>query len=764
MSTVITLHYMNSSGADATRTINRTITPDGSTTIATSAVSTYQRNVSVGNTTHVFQGWQDADGAEVTFPLTITYDEAAAAAESSSDGKAHLDYTAVYEAHDPITITLNFEGVMHPDGSITSASTSNSISWAGGWNFTKKKLESTTGLTEGKSFGYCGYTYTYTGQWTDQDGNVIDTSSSIQLKHNEGESSGNVYYLTEDTTLTFVPVYEKVMNHGLDYYYIDNVSTGSGSWSNADAFEYRSEFGSLTHTFSNPEDKTPVAHYEFVNWKDFDHSKTYAAGDSFTYTVDSGLPEGTVTTYTIYAMWQPSVTVVYHDADGSVLDTEESFDSDIDVYNTYEQGTDADGNQFEGWYDADGNRISEGTAYELPAVTYENGTATSYDVYARYYPAITVVTTGGEYTYDGQAHGATVEATIQTTDNDDYSDYTVEASSTATATDVADGTVDATADQITVTNAQGPVDLSKLKITYVDGTIVINPAPLVITTQSGTKVFDGTALTAPGSVSGLVNGETAAVNTTGSQTAVGSSTNTYNMAWNGTAKASNYVIQSETLGTLTVTAAPPVPVTPTPGGTTPTPVTPTPTTTTPATPTTAAPTAIVGNPTPQSSGLATTIADDGNPLSGALGSWSLFDLICTILTALICLLLLIFGLGRTKKNEEDDEPTRSQSGAYAYAGGAQQAGQPEDQDEQTKIKRRRVLRVLSLIPAIAAIILLLITQDFTQPMAIFDKWSIVFLIIVIIQVILAIASHRKKDEDEDDDEQASSGSTAPATA
>lgn len=83
-------------------------------------------------------------------------------------------------------------------------------------------------------------------------------------------------------------------------------------------------------------------------------------------------------------------------------------------------------------------------------------------------------------------------------------------------------------------------------------TYQIIPAKLTVTTPSASEVYNGKALTAEGAISGFVNGETAAFTTTGSQTEVGSSTNTYAINWTGTAKQGNYVI-SESLGTLTVT-------------------------------------------------------------------------------------------------------------------------------------------------------------------------------------------------------------------
>ena len=85
------------------------------------------------------------------------------------------------------------------------------------------------------------------------------------------------------------------------------------------------------------------------------------------------------------------------------------------------------------------------------------------------------------------------------------------------------------------------------------GLLVIKPAELTVTTGSATKPYDGTALTKDqASVSGLVNGETAEVKATGSQTVVGSSKNTYSITW-GTANANNYVITTENFGTLEVT-------------------------------------------------------------------------------------------------------------------------------------------------------------------------------------------------------------------
>lgn len=164
-----------------------------------------------------------------------------------------------------------------------------------------------------------------------------------------------------------------------------------------------------------------------------------------------------------------------------------------------------------------------------------------------------VVAAAGSYTgvYDGEPHGVDVTVTGLP------EGYTVKtARSSATATDATgEAGVDAEVDELAIVNAQGDDVTKKLNIKREPGSIVIEPAPYSVTTESATKVYDGTALTAPGKIGGLLEGETANLKVTGSQTKVGASENTYAIEWTGTAKESNYKLESESIGTLTVTAA-----------------------------------------------------------------------------------------------------------------------------------------------------------------------------------------------------------------
>ncbi len=112
----------------------------------------------------------------------------------------------------------------------------------------------------------------------------------------------------------------------------------------------------------------------------------------------------------------------------------------------------------------------------------------------------------------------------------------------------------------TITYSRDTTNVGKVTVTIegkgnytgtIERTYNIKPATLKVVTPSKSKTYDGTELTAEGTLTGLVNNETVEFKTTGKQTSVGSSKNTYSLKW-GTAKEGNYTIE-ESIGTLTVT-------------------------------------------------------------------------------------------------------------------------------------------------------------------------------------------------------------------
>ena len=104
----------------------------------------------------------------------------------------------------------------------------------------------------------------------------------------------------------------------------------------------------------------------------------------------------------------------------------------------------------------------------------------------------------------------------------------------------------------------GTIDVTITGIGNYSGTVKrsykVTPKEYTVTTDSATKIYSGTALTAGGKVEGIVSGETVEfTTTTGSQTEVGSSKNTYELVWKS-AKATNYTLAKESIGKLTVKA------------------------------------------------------------------------------------------------------------------------------------------------------------------------------------------------------------------
>ena len=140
--------------------------------------------------------------------------------------------------------------------------------------------------------------------------------------------------------------------------------------------------------------------------------------------------------------------------------------------------------------------------------------------------------------YDGKEHKWSPTVTDKTKTLELGKDYTVEYS-TSDFTNV--GTIEV------VIKGKGNYS-GTVKRSY-----KVTPKEYTVTTDSATKTYSGTALTAGGKVEGIVSGETVEFTTTGSQTEVGTSKNTYELVWKS-AKATNYTLAKESIGKLTVKA------------------------------------------------------------------------------------------------------------------------------------------------------------------------------------------------------------------
>ena len=171
---------------------------------------------------------------------------------------------------------------------------------------------------------------------------------------------------------------------------------------------------------------------------------------------------------------------------------------------------------------------------------------------------VKVVGNRGSSTYDGTEHGVegyTVSyvvggaASADAPAGFDAGDISFAGTAKATGTDAGGYPMGLKAGDFSYAGK----NFSNVSFEVEDGRLVIDPATLTVTTHGASKPYDGTALTAPGEISGFVNGETASFAATGSQTLVGASANSYAIAWDGTAKESNYNVVEGAIGTLEVT-------------------------------------------------------------------------------------------------------------------------------------------------------------------------------------------------------------------
>jgi hypothetical protein len=83
----------------------------------------------------------------------------------------------------------------------------------------------------------------------------------------------------------------------------------------------------------------------------------------------------------------------------------------------------------------------------------------------------------------------------------------------------------------------------------------------------------------------------------------------------------------------------------------------------------------------------------------------------------------------------------------------EQAEEPEkvvDPDEEEDEKKRKYSKFLGLLPAIAAIITFILTQDLSGKMVIFDKWSILFAAYVLLDAAMGYLTRNKKAEKEEE--------------
>lgn len=165
-----------------------------------------------------------------------------------------------------------------------------------------------------------------------------------------------------------------------------------------------------------------------------------------------------------------------------------------------------------------------------------------------------------------------------------------------------------------------------------------------------------------------------------------------------------------------------------------------------------------GNPAPAPP---TTIDDPEPPLAGVDKGedyWALINLICMILTWITAILGLIFFIRRRnqmKKLQDQNEEALKEAAA---------SGTPaelEETEEPDKLKRKGIVRIVTIVVAIISLILFILTEDMRLPMELWDEWTIWMIILLVIALILALLSRKVTKEPEEEPGEQPDGQPEP---
>lgn len=271
---------------------------------------------------------------------------------------------AEYNIIEPYKVTYNVHyrdsGHNQVDGWVTKTKTI-SVNEKGipntSWSGIKVAYNEMVGnrLIEIKTVPYQNVYYTLK---TDNKNQVIwkDTNDKPYSLDDVLDGSG----FSQDTTVDIYAQYKKSPIHALTVKNIDNISDGSGSWSNET--DQNAACSSYTNKNYGPSE---VEQYSFQYWDcdwELAEPKTYKANEPFTVNILEKIDKKTEINLVATYDFQPSVKVVYHFKDKTTYATE-SYKQPIDIYAS------ASVQNIDWYYNlSDKNPITKGTKAELPDV------------------------------------------------------------------------------------------------------------------------------------------------------------------------------------------------------------------------------------------------------------------------------------------------------------------------------------------------------------------------------------------------------------
>jgi hypothetical protein len=118
-------------------------------------------------------------------------------------------------------------------------------------------------------------------------------------------------------------------------------------------------------------------------------------------------------------------------------------------------------------------------------------------------------------------------------------------------------------------------------------------------------------------------------------------------------------------------------------------------------------------------------AGDGSG-SGGTGKWAILNLIYAV-AAIFCGLAAVVGGRNRIKKEKDDS---AEKGGMA------------DENERKGSKAALLFRVAALAIGVVSVVVFFLTEDWSLPVAITDKWTLLMLILLAANIVVAASSFR----------------------
>jgi uncharacterized repeat protein (TIGR02543 family) len=139
------------------------------------------------------------------------------------------------------------------------------------------------------------------------------------------------------------------------------------------------------------------------------------------------------------------------------------------------------------------------------------------------------------------------------------------------------------------------------------------------------------------------------------------------------------------------------------------------------------------------------IEDPPAPQAGS-AAWALLNLILTIVTGVVAILLLAHYF-RRRRDEDRDEGKNEGKAAVAGL-------KADDEDDDERMKRPLAVRFVSIAMTAGAIILFLRTEDMSLPMIVIDRWTVWHVALFAVALVSAFFCRYRKEDEEGSEEAA----------